>query len=458
MNASRQSPPSVGVFFPNYNHAPYLRQSLGAMLHQLDHIDHLLVIDDGSKDGSQAIIQELTAPFKGERRLEILIKPENKGIFDSHRIALEKIQTRFLYSAAADDYVLDGFFQDSLALLADHPEAGLCFSNAWVKDEASGRFYSQDLDLGDTPRFVSPEEFHVLLRRRESFLIPPHSTLLNRTALEAIGGFPAELKWHTDWFTYNAIALRYGFCHLPRRKTVFRLLPTAMSSISAASSPAKRRERDGILASFLDLIGQPRNADVREAFRLPSLLELTPGTRRRLLLKSLLKPSRWWFPSRPLLSALVRNAVRKPLWNLVWPILKALGPGKKAVALRLAVLRHFGATIEGKPHIRPGVSLDHPWNLSLGDGSFLSHGVRLQTGNARIEIGPGALIDRDVTFFAAAWKEQSGVLHWVAAPILIGARSYVGPQSLLLAGTRVAAGQAVPPRSVLDAPLAAPAD
>ena len=450
------APPTLGVFFPNYNHRPYLRQSLGAMFRQLDYIDHLLVIDDGTTDGSQDLIREIAAPFRDNPRLEILFKPENKGIFDSHRIALEKIATSFFYSAAADDYVLDGFFQESLALLADHPEAGLCFSNAWQLEASSGRFFSQDLDLGPQPRFISPEEFRVLLKKRENFLIPPHSTILNRAALAASGGFESRLKWHADWFTYNALALRHGFGYLPARKTVFRLLPTAMSSMHDKSTARKRQERDGILSAFLDIVAEPRNADVRAAFRLPPLLELTPGTRCRLFRKSLRKPSRWWFPSLPLLVALARDTIRKPLWNLLWPILKNLGPGKRPSSWRIAALRFFGATVEGIPSVRPGIAIDRPWNLALGDGAFLSHGVKIQTGDARVEIGAGALIERDVSFYASGWDERSQPPCWITSPIRIGSGAFVGPQAVLLSGTIVEPNAAIPPgtvvRGLLDPP------
>ena len=67
--------PKITVFIPNYNGGEFLRESVESILHQTRPADQLIVLDDGSTDGSVKSIGDL------ERSGKVIIvrHAENRG-------------------------------------------------------------------------------------------------------------------------------------------------------------------------------------------------------------------------------------------------------------------------------------------------------------------------------------------------------------------------------------------
>ncbi|HLM59831.1 MAG TPA: glycosyltransferase family A protein, partial [Pyrinomonadaceae bacterium] len=68
---------SVSVLVPSYNHAPFIERTLRSIFKQTLAPKKLIVIDDGSKDESAAIIERVLedCPFSAE-----FIRRENRGL------------------------------------------------------------------------------------------------------------------------------------------------------------------------------------------------------------------------------------------------------------------------------------------------------------------------------------------------------------------------------------------
>ena len=67
----------IAVIIPVYNHARYIGEALESVLGQTRPPDRVIVIDDGSKDDSVAVMQ----PFK-ERGVEVFAR-ENRGAHET---------------------------------------------------------------------------------------------------------------------------------------------------------------------------------------------------------------------------------------------------------------------------------------------------------------------------------------------------------------------------------------
>lgn len=113
------SQPLLSVILPNYNHGQYLRQCFAGLLRQTYTNLEIVFTDDGSTDGSHAIIREFAAR---DSRFKVNFFPTNRGI----KAAFEDICTRatgkYLYPAACDDFVIDAeFFQKAVTVLEQDP-------------------------------------------------------------------------------------------------------------------------------------------------------------------------------------------------------------------------------------------------------------------------------------------------------------------------------------------------
>lgn len=129
----------VFVVVPSYNHAPFIEQCLRSIIGQTLQPKKLLVIDDGSTDASQEIIERVLdgCPFDCE-----LIARENRGLCATLNQALELSACEFFAYLGSDDVWLPSFLDEQTRLLNARPNAVLAFSHAYLVDEDDNVFDS----------------------------------------------------------------------------------------------------------------------------------------------------------------------------------------------------------------------------------------------------------------------------------------------------------------------------
>src|SRR5262249_1546333 len=123
---------TLSVIMPNYNHARLIPRALTAVLEQSHRPTEVIVLDDGSTDNSMEVIES----FAQRDALVRLIRHErNQGIMAAIARGFEVSRGDYVFFPAADDYILPGHFEKSLRMLAEHPEAGLSFTNFAALDD-----------------------------------------------------------------------------------------------------------------------------------------------------------------------------------------------------------------------------------------------------------------------------------------------------------------------------------
>lgn len=94
--------PFFSIIIPVYNIAPYLRECLDSVLAQTFTDWEAICVDDGSTDGSGAILDEYAAK---DKRF-IVIHKKNEGVSVARNTALEVVNGRYIVFIDADDVVL----------------------------------------------------------------------------------------------------------------------------------------------------------------------------------------------------------------------------------------------------------------------------------------------------------------------------------------------------------------
>lgn len=92
--------PKVTVYITNYNYGKYLDRAVNSVLEQTFQDYELLIIDDGSTDGSKEIIgkyQDLKNVF--------VIFQSNKGLNATNNVALKMARGKYIMRLDADDYL-----------------------------------------------------------------------------------------------------------------------------------------------------------------------------------------------------------------------------------------------------------------------------------------------------------------------------------------------------------------
>ena len=111
--------PLVSVIIPNYNHGRYLPKCLAGLQRQTLTDLEIVLTDDGSTDGSQDIIRDHA---RQDPRIRANFFPKNLGVTKACQDIFARATGKYLYCAAADDFVISkDFFQHAATALEQDP-------------------------------------------------------------------------------------------------------------------------------------------------------------------------------------------------------------------------------------------------------------------------------------------------------------------------------------------------
>ncbi len=298
MSASRQI--DVSVVIAVHNGMPELTHCVTSVLEQSLASDRvqIVVVDDGSTDGTAAELQRLQEQSSG--RLEVIHQPASGGPSRPRNVGLERAVGRYVFFLDADDYLASEALE-RLVLLADRNGADVVLGKILRHDGTSPGVFSTDSDD------VSPFSARMIwslnaqkLFRREMLEVPPkirfpedlwtgEDTIFTmRSYLRA--GRISVLSSYTCYYKVR----RPGGGHLTSRSGLEPRLRSyrAMIELITTSVPAGPRRDVLMVRPTTDLLRffGPRylrfdDARRREAFTLFAPLVrqwVTPGTIARL--------------------------------------------------------------------------------------------------------------------------------------------------------------------------------
>ncbi len=117
-----------------------------------------------------------------------------------------------------------------------------------------------------------------------------------------------------------------------------------------------------------------------------------------------------------------------------------------ANAWRRVVLRCFGARIDSTAKINPSARIMHPWNLSMGAGAVVCHGVVLDC-QAPIDIGAGTRISQFSHLCTATHTYHQRDMPIIGRPIKVGDRCWLAADVYVGCGVKIGDGVVVGARA-----------
>jgi glycosyltransferase involved in cell wall biosynthesis len=106
--------PLVSIVLPAYNAEPFLRETLDSVFALEYEPFEVIVVDDGSTDGSAAIAES----YEGVH----CIRQENRGPSAARNVGIEAARGEFVAFVDADDVVLPHKLSAQVGYLLDHPD------------------------------------------------------------------------------------------------------------------------------------------------------------------------------------------------------------------------------------------------------------------------------------------------------------------------------------------------
>lgn len=102
-------------------------------------------------------------------------------------------------------------------------------------------------------------------------------------------------------------------------------------------------------------------------------------------------------------------------------------------SLRCKALRLFGAKVGKGVVIKPGVNVKYPWNLTIGDHTWIGEDVWIDN-LGRIEIGSNACISQGAMLLCGNHNFKLSTFDLIVKPIQIKDGAWVGAQCTVCPG------------------------
>lgn len=101
-NTSRTAP-LLTVLIPNYNYAEFIAQAIASVADQDHPAIELLIVDDGSTDGSVAVIEHSLAALGSRIPTHLHVLPRNAGKLGAINAVVHRISGEYMLTLDADD-------------------------------------------------------------------------------------------------------------------------------------------------------------------------------------------------------------------------------------------------------------------------------------------------------------------------------------------------------------------
>ena len=135
------SPSLISILVPAYNHERYVETCVRSVLEQDWPRIELIVIDDGSRDGTWQVLQGLKSEC--ERRCErvVMQTQENQGTCVTGNRLYDLMRGEFSMTIASDDALLPGALSALVKPMLQDPEVGAVVGQNVLMDDAGRLFY-----------------------------------------------------------------------------------------------------------------------------------------------------------------------------------------------------------------------------------------------------------------------------------------------------------------------------
>ena len=139
-----------------------------------------------------------------------------------------------------------------------------------------------------------------------------------------------------------------------------------------------------------------------------------------------------------------------PFKRLTWYLINALlfnSPLLPVSSIKTKILEIFGAKIGKSVVVKPNVNIKYPWNLSIGDYSWIGENVWIDNLD-RVTIGSNVCISQGAMLLCGNHDISKSSFDLLIKPITILDGAWIGAKSVICPGSQIGINSVVTVGSV----------
>jgi glycosyltransferase involved in cell wall biosynthesis len=199
----------VSAVITAYNSEAFIADAIKSVLDQSRVVDEIVVVDDGSTDGTRRVVTEFE-----DQGIKYILQPNSSAGAARNR-GLRETSGDYIAFLDADDFWLPNKIRQQIHYLENNPSAALVsgFARWWNVTK-------------DTVRISGKRVKDMKTLRREilvhNVIGNPSMVMLRRSALEDVGVFDDSIRWGQDWDLWIRLVEKYDANVLEEPLTVYR--------------------------------------------------------------------------------------------------------------------------------------------------------------------------------------------------------------------------------------------
>lgn len=188
------------IIMPLYNKAPYVRKAVESIIGQTYRGWDLVVVDDGSTDGSGEVVKDFD-----DSRIR-LIRQDNAGVGAARNRGVAESTAPYVCFLDADDWWEPTFLEEMAGLIERHPNAGIYGTGYYIVKNHRKRVAPIGVDEG----FIEGEINYCRIYAK-TLCMPlwTGAVCMPRTVFNEMGGFPIGIKLGEDFILWIHTALKH---------------------------------------------------------------------------------------------------------------------------------------------------------------------------------------------------------------------------------------------------------
>ena len=264
--------PTVSIVIPTYNRADLIARSIQSVLNQSYPDFEVIVVDDGSTDGTKEVVENFN-----DKRIKYIRLNNNRGAGAARNVGIRSSMGKFIAFQDSDDMWLPEKLKKHLSIFAKElPNVGIVYSDMLriFKDGTAKTNLSPSIVSG---RLIDPKtQFYQVLN------LGIQSTVIKKECFERVGYFNEKFPCYEDLELFIRLSKRYEFYHI--KEPLVKYYETEGLS---KGMPRKYAARELLLKLYYrDLLKRNKTFLIKEiTFILKARLQAVIGEKRANLLK-----------------------------------------------------------------------------------------------------------------------------------------------------------------------------
>lgn len=191
--------PMVSIVMPTYNRAHLIEKSIQSVLQQTYTNFELLIVDDGSIDNTEKVVQRCLDP-----RIRYIKCSKNMGANVVRNIGIKAAKCEYIAFQDSDDEWLPNKLEKQMILMEKSDEKlGVVYTGFW-RFEGDDKSYTPSTRVTHVEGNISQEIL------KENF-VSTQTILVKKKCLEDVGLFDEKLPRLQDWELIIRLSKKYEF-------------------------------------------------------------------------------------------------------------------------------------------------------------------------------------------------------------------------------------------------------